>query len=146
VGRIREQLTADLFEIPAPPTPFGGSLNFDAQICASLSDTLKRCPRDRYQVAAEMSRLLGREVSKHMLDAYSAESRDAYNFPLNYVAAFEVATESLSLTNLLAKLRGCRVLVGKEALLAELGKIEKEKSALAARERALKDWIRRNQP
>jgi hypothetical protein len=138
----RDDRTLELFEIPAPPAPGGGSLNFDAQVCAALSDTLKNCPHDRYRVAADMSRLLAREVSKNMLDAYTAESRDAYNFPLNYVAAFEVATESFALTQLLAKLRGCRVLVGEDALLAELGRVKKAQEELAVRERALKERMR----
>src|SRR3990167_9566455 len=133
----------DLFEIPRAPATTGGSLNFDHELRAVLSDELKRCPKDRYQVAAEMSRLLGREVSKHMLDAYTAESRDAYNFPLNYAAAFEVATDSFSLTELLAGKRGCKLLVGEEALLAELGKIEREEQTLRVRKQALKRYMGR---
>jgi hypothetical protein len=139
----RDILTADLFEIPQAPLPSGGSLNFDVQICHALSDVLKQCKNDRYQVGADMSRLLGREVSKNMLDAYTAESRDAYNFPLNYVAAFEVATESFALTQLLAAQRGCKLLVGEEALLAELGKIEREEQTLKARRHALKQYLGR---
>lgn len=139
--RARDVLTGDLFDIPHAPLPAGGSLNFDAQIQHVLSDAIKACKKDRYQVAADMSRLLGREVSKHMLDAYTAESRDAYNFPLNYVAAFEVATESLTLTQLLAGKRGCRILVGEEALFAELGKIEREEQALKERKHALKQYL-----
>lgn len=137
----RDRATIDLFDIPAPPTPVGGSLNFDAQVCASLTDALKACSKDRYQVAADMSRLLCRDVSKFMLDAYTAESRDAYNFPLNYVPAFEVATDSYALTQLLSRLRGCRVLIGEDALLAEYGRIQQQKAELADRERALKQRI-----
>lgn len=138
----RDSRTLDLFDIPEAPVPTGGSLNFDAQICATLSETLKHCPKDRYRVAADMSRLLAREISKHMLDAYTAESRDAYNFPLNYVAAFEVATASFALTQLLAKLRGCRILVGEDALLAELGKIEREEQALTQRKQAIRAYLK----
>jgi len=141
--RARDLLTADLFEIPQAPLPSGGSLNFDAQLRHALSDALKACKKDRYQVGADMSRLLGREVSKHMLDAYTAESREAYNFPLNYVAAFEVATESFALTQLLAEKRGCKLLVGEEALLAELGKIEREEQTLRVRKQALKRYMGR---
>lgn len=141
--RRRDDITPDFFEIPAPPAPVGGSLNFDPQICAALSDTLKQSRKDRYEIAADMSRLLAREVSKNMLDAYTAESRDAYNFPLNYVAAFEVATESFALTQLLAQLRGCRMLVGEDALLAELGKVEREELQLRERKVALRAQLLR---
>lgn len=136
--RVPDRLTLDLFEIPEAPVPAGGTLNFDAAICAALSEQLLQCGKDRYQVAADMSRLLGRDVSKHMLDAYTAESRDAYNFPLNYVAAFEVATESLALTQLLAKQRGCKLLVGEDALLAEWGRVQRAKEEIIERERALR--------
>lgn len=140
--RASDRLTLDLFEIPEAPTPAGGTLNFDAAICAALSEQLLRCGKDRYQVAADMSRLLGREVSKHMLDAYTAESRDAYNFPLNYVAAFEVVTGSFAMTQLLAMQRGCKLLVGEDALLAEMGRIQQAKDELVRRERALKERMR----
>lgn len=139
-GRNDER-TFDLFEIPRAPEPSGGSLNFDVELRAALSDALKLCPKDRFRVAAEMSRLLGREVSKFMLDAYTAESRDAYNFPLNYAPALEVATSSFALTELLARKRGCRVLVGEESLLAELGRIEQAKADLARQERELKRYL-----
>lgn len=141
--RSRDFATADLFEIPQAPLPSGGSLNFDAQLRHALSDALKQCKKDRYHVAADMSRLLGREVSKNMLDAYTAESRDAYNFPLNYVAAFEVATETFTLTQLLAAQRGCKLLVGEDALLAELGKIERTEHELRERKSALKAYLGR---
>lgn len=141
--RARDLLTADLFEIPSAPLPGGGSLNFDAQICHTLSEALTLSKKDRYRIAGDMSRLLGREVSKHMLDAYTAESRDAYNFPLNYVAAFEVATESFALTQLLAKQRGCKLLVGEEALLTELGRIDRQEHELRERKAALKAYLGR---
>ena len=138
--------TTDLFEVPTAPSPAAGSLNFDIELRALLSETLRLCQKDRYQVGADMSRLLGREVSRYMLDAYTAESREANNFPLNYAAAFEVATESHALTEFLSRKRGCRLLVGEDAILAELGRIERTKTELAVRERALKDHIRRRRP
>jgi hypothetical protein len=91
-----------------------------------------------------MSRLTGREISKYMLDAYTAESRNDHNFPFRYAAAFEIATDSYCLTQLLARLRGCRVLVGEEALLAELGRIEQMETELREQKRAVKRYLREN--
>src|SRR3989304_46015 len=70
-----------------------------------------------------------------------SDALKACNFPLNYVAAFEVATESFALTQLLAEKRGCKLLVGEEALLAELGKIEREEQTLRVRKQALKRYM-----
>jgi hypothetical protein len=143
-NRARDFLTADMFEVPTAPEPTGGSLDMDLLIRHTLSDMLKQCPKDRYQVAAEISRLVGREVSKNMLDAYTAESRTEYNLPLQYVVAVEAVTESYALTNLISSKRGGKFLVGEEALLAELGRIQREKTALNEKEARLKQFLGRN--
>lgn len=137
--RTRDTLTLDLFDVPTPVTPLAGAVDLDVPLREALSDALKHSDFDRYQVAAEMSRLTGRDISKYMLDAYTAESRSDHNFPFRYAAAFEQATGSYALTNLLAKARGCKVLVGEEALLAEFGRIEQMEGDLRKRKKALKE-------
>ncbi|MBN4063443.1 hypothetical protein JYT79_01540 [Cardiobacterium sp. AH-315-I02] len=140
-ARIRDTLTLDMFDIPHADAPNAGNLDMDIPLRDALSDALKHCDHDRWQVAAEMSRLTGREISKHMLDAYTAESRADHNFPFRYAAAFEVATGSFCLTHLLAKVRGCEVLVGDEALFAELGRVEQMEAELKQQKIALKRYL-----
>ena len=137
-GRTRDKLTLDLFTVPLAAAPLPGNLDIDMELRSALSDALKHADLDRYQTAAEMSRLTGRDISKYMLDAYTAESRSDHNFPFRYAAAFEVATGSFCLTNLLANARGCKVLVGKEALLAELGRIDQMEEELKQQKAAIK--------
>lgn len=139
--RLRDALTLDLFQVPTPTAPAAGNLDLDVPLREALSDALKHADHDRWQVAAEMSRLTGREISKYMLDAYTAESRSDHNFPFRYAAAFEVATGSYCLSHLLAKVRGCKVLVGEEALLAELGRIEQMEADLKQQKTALKRYL-----
>lgn len=139
--RIRDALTLDLFDVPHAQAPTPGNLDLDVDLRHALSDALKHSDLDRYQVAAEMSRLTGRDISKYMLDAYTAESRTDHNFPIRYAAAFEQATGSYCLTNLLAKARGCKVLVGDEALLAELGRVEQMEAELKQQKAALKRYL-----
>ena len=139
--RVRDALTLDLFDVPTPVSPVAGNLDLDVPLREALSDALKHADPDRWAVAAEMSRLTGRDISKYMLDAYTAESRSDHNFPFRYAAAFEVATGSHCLTNLLAKARGCKVLVGKDALLAELGRIEQMEADLKQQKSALKRYL-----
>lgn len=139
--RIRDDWTLDLFEVPLPTPPTAGNLDLDVPLREALCGALKHADGDRHGVAAHMSRLTGREISKYMLDAYTAQSRDDHNFPLRYAAAFEVATGSFCLTHLLAKARGCKVLVGDEALLAELGRIDQMEAELRAQKSALKRYF-----
>lgn len=136
--RIHDPLTLDLFEVPVPRVPMPGALDVGLAVRHLISDLLKVSPRNRFEIAARMSELLGHEITKHQLDSWTAESRDGWRFPLEYLPAFEVAVETHQLTTWLADLRGCKVLVGKEALDAEIGKMERLKESASKRIKELK--------
>ena len=121
--------------------PLPGALDVGLAVRHLISDLLKASPRNRFEIAARMSELLGHEISKHQLDSWTAESREGWRFPLEYLPAFEVAVETHQITGWLAGLRGCRVLAGKEALDAEIGKLERQKEDAARKIRQLKQVI-----
>jgi hypothetical protein len=136
--RARDTLTMDLFDVPVARAPLPGALNVGLAVRHLLSDLLKASTHHRFEIAALMSELVGHEISKHQLDAWTAESREGWRFPLEYLPAFEVACETHRITTWLADLRGCKVLVGKEALDAEIGKLERLKEEAARKIRQLK--------
>lgn len=121
--------TGDLFEVPQAVAPIAGVLSCRAQIANVMSDALKGC--DRYQVAMQMSKLLGRDISKHMLDAYTAESREEHMPPIDTAIAFDMATEGMSILNFYAQMLGARLVVGRENLNWQLGKLEHMREELA---------------
>lgn len=133
-----DPLTLDLFEVPVPRTPIPGALDVGLTVRHLVSDLLKASPKSRFEIAARMSELLGHEVTKHQLDAWTAESREGWRFPLEYLPAFEVAVETHQVTTWLADLRGCKVLVGKDALDAEIGKLERIRDSAGKRIKELK--------
>lgn len=137
--RAHDTLTLDLFEVPVARTPLPGALDVGLQVRHLISDLLKACPRNRFEVAAHMSELTGHEITKHQLDSWTAESREGWRFPLEYLPAFEVAVGTHQITTWMADLRGCKVLVGKEALDAEIGKLERLKEDAAKRIKQLKN-------
>ena len=136
--RVHDPLTLDLFEVPVARAPLPGGLNFGLAVRQLLSDLLKTSSHNRFEIAARMSELVGQEVTKNQLDAWTAESREPWRFPLEYLPAFEVACETHQVTTWLADLRGCKVLVGKEALDAEIGKLERLKEEAAKKIKHLK--------
>lgn len=136
-----DSLTLDMFAMPVPQAATPGNLDLDVPLRQALCAGLKHAEGDRFQVAAEMSRVTGREISKNMLDAYTAESRQDYNFPMRYAAAFEHATDSYCLTNLLGAARGCRVLVGEDTILAEMVKIERMEADLKRQKKLLQKHL-----
>lgn len=136
--RVHDPLTLDLFEVPMPRVPLPGALDVGLQLRHLISDLLKASPKTRFEIAARMSELLGHEVSTHQLNAWTAESREGWRFPLEYLPAFEVAVETHQVTTWMADLRGCKVLVGKDAMDAEIGKLERLKEDAARRIKQLK--------
>lgn len=150
MARARDTATADLFEVPVAPAPTGGSLAYHEELCAVLSlmidEAIKRgLIRNRYDLAARMSELTGREITKAQIDAWTAESKAEWRFPFEYSAAFESACDSIALQELLGRKRGTRILVGEEALLAEMGRIDRAEIELKNRKAALRLRLRRGQ-
>lgn len=130
--------TADLFAIPSPAAPLPASHDYRAQVAHLVGEALMGGGTDRYRVAAEMSRLTGREITKTMLDAYASEGRDTYNLPLWEVPALEAACRTHALGAWLATVRGGRLLVGRDTLTAELGRLEQARDTATKRIRDLK--------
>ncbi|MDD5125439.1 MAG: hypothetical protein PHT85_12725 [Methylovulum sp.] len=140
----RDGLTTDLFDLVAVPVardPIAGALDVGAQLRGLLSQQLKTSVLSRHQVAARMSELLGHDVTKHQLDSWTAESRDGWRFPLEYLPALEVALETHAVTAWLADLRGARLMIGREALEAQLGKLEHFKTEIRRQEMAIKKLL-----
>ncbi|SES24261.1 hypothetical protein SAMN04487958_110110 [Vreelandella subterranea] len=120
--RVKDTQTLDIFEVPAPVVPLPGSGNYASQVSELVGVVLKDCPVDRYEVAAQMSRLSGDDVSKHMLDAWSSPGRCDHNIPFYRIPLLEEVCQSHVFTDWIVHLRGGRVAYGREALAAEYGK------------------------
>ncbi|MDN3524319.1 hypothetical protein QWY79_03455 [Halomonas sabkhae] len=136
--RVRDTETFDIFEVPAPIVPHPGSGNYAAQVSELVGGVLKDCLVDRYEVAAQMSRLSGDDVSKHMLDAWSSPARTEHNIPLYRAPLLEEVCHSHAFTDWLVHLRGGRVAYGREALAAEYGKRQRMMEKLKSDMRELK--------
>ena len=124
-----DTLTGDLFLVPQPVAQSIGALACRSAIAHTMSEALKGL--DRYEVATQMSKLLGRDFSKNILDAYTAESREEHIPPIDTAMAFDMATGGYALLNFYAEKLGARVAVGKENLNWQLGKLEKNKEDIA---------------
>jgi hypothetical protein len=137
--RILDTLSGDLFAaIPTAYPELAGGWNFRIEIAHVMGEAIKACSKDRYAIAADMGRLLGREVSVNTLDKYTSEAAEGHHPSLETAIAFDQVTGGLALLSMYAGKLGCRVLPGKDALLAELGKLEQMKGEIARQERAIK--------
>lgn len=144
----RDLETLELFDlsgkpIAARPSDVPGSLNVGIEVRHLISQAIRECPSDRYQIAARMSRYLGVDVTKFQIDSWTAESRPGWRFPLEYLPAFEAACETTLVTEYLAQRRGGRFMAGSDVVLAEIAKLEREEARLKARRRALRRYMTR---
>ena len=101
-------------------------MNIDRDFREAISEALRRSPLSRYQVAARMSELTDTDITKTMLDSWTAESKDQHRFPAIFLPAFCEAVECNDPLQILGKLVGVYILPGPEALRAEIHKIEEE--------------------
>ncbi|XQE65807.1 hypothetical protein ACOAPY_14180 [Pseudomonas sp. P3C3] len=135
----KDDRTLDLFfPVPRPILAVPGQGNYSAQVSEIVGAMLKGTDLDRYEVSARMSRLSGDDVSKPMLDAWSSPARTDNNLPFYRAALLEEVCASHLLTDWLVSVRGGRVAYGRDALHAELGRLERARDEAGRRARELK--------
>lgn len=65
-----------------------GSWDTRLAVKAAMSEAMRRCKLSRWEIAAEISRRVGRDITKSMLDNYTAESKEDCYPPFYIMAAF----------------------------------------------------------
>lgn len=114
----------------APSTE--GSLNVRDRLRITVNRAIKDCASSRWEIAGEMSHLLGMEISKYMLDAWTAESKEGHRMPAEYLPAFCKACSCREPLQILNEAADIFALPGPDALRAEIQRFaEKERSARA---------------
>lgn len=138
--------SGDLFAIPRPQAAVPGTMDYRGAVSELVGQMLAEAHRagmDRHDVAARASRLTGKDISKNMLDGYTAPAREEFNLPLWLAPVLEVACAATPLATWHASVHGGRLLVGAETLDAEIGRLMREHEATAERLRDLKELRRR---
>ena len=132
----------DLLKDLRPKNNDFASFNIDLRLRDAISQVIKDCPHSRFQIAAKMSELLGLEITKSMIDSWTAESREGlYRFPACYLPALCQVVGSLEPVRIMADLLGAYVIQGEEAILTELGRLKEQKKKMAVREKALESVL-----
>ena len=103
-----------------------GSLNIDTELRSLLSEIIHASPLSRYQIGATMSELTGTDVTKTMIDAWTAESKEGHRFPANLLPAFCIATGDNRPLELLARKIGVFVMPSRRSLRDEVSQIRSQ--------------------
>ena len=98
-----------------------GTINDAAMIRATLTEAIRKSGKSREQIAESMSRLTGTQVTVRRLNAFTAESREDFRFPLELTRAFCMATEDFTLLRNMIEMAGFRVVTKTEFDVLKLG-------------------------
>lgn len=130
------QLEMSFFTVPEIPRNDAGGLDISLALRDALAETLSAAAlrgMDRHDIGMQISRLSNRDMSKSMLDRYTAPSADEWRFPLEALPALTLATGDYRLLEMIAEKCGCRVTRGEEALLAEIGALTLQEKSVKSR-------------
>ena len=106
-----------------------GGLDIDLGFRQCLSRSMSGCGKDRYQIAAEVSRLLKATISKEMLDKYSA-SDPANGMRASALTAFCFVTGTFEPFHYLLEPLGSEVLNPEDRDLIELARLTDQRKTL----------------
>ncbi|MGE4321740.1 MAG: hypothetical protein AB7E60_01770 [Sphingobium sp.] len=120
------QQFAFTFDAPQPATLPAALAGMDARVARTVAEALKHDDRDRTVIAAQMSVLLGEDVTKLMLDAYASPARDGHNISFARMCALVAVTNRFDLLDRELRAIGAAVLVGDEIYTAQVGHISSE--------------------
>lgn len=142
----RDEQTLDLFQhaqlFPVEtPRELGSALDFNTKLSQAMSRALDEARANglsRAEVAARMSEILGQDVSKGMIDAYTSQARDTHTISAVRFKAFVRATGCIWLWNVYLDGEGLTLLMGEEALHAQASLAEKRAKALMEEARQLR--------
>ncbi len=130
------QLAFDL-DAPAMATGPAALAGLEARICATVGVILASCGKPREVIAAEMTVLLGDEVTKAMLDAYASPARTEHKVPMSRFFGLIAVTARLDLMDPLVREIGGSLLIGPEVHTARLGHLRQQQRAIQNEIKAL---------
>lgn len=134
----RDIWTLDMFaEMPPAPVTEAGGLSCREEISRAMSHAMRGLNRDT--LAADMTKLLGwKTVKASVLNMYAAPSNPAHMPPYDVAIAFDAAMSGSALGDLFARKLGGKLVIGKESLDVELGKLERQQYECAQKIKVLK--------
>lgn len=146
MSKRRDPLTKDLFEYQPPKVAVcyddgvTGRGSLDNQIARLISRALPDARDDgsaRADIAASMSRYLGRTISTSMLDKWASEASDEHRIPLDAFIALVDATDAKELLGFVPGIFNLTVIENEYADLIEDRLLEDHIEELLARRQVL---------
>jgi hypothetical protein len=134
---------SDLFRVRRP-APLERAVN-DLLIKTAMGVALKESSKSAKAIAAAITKLTGKKLTATALYRLTAPSNDHHISLVRFIA-FVRATEAWWLWDAILEADGLAVFEGRDARLAEIGKLERDREALNARIRDLRRDVGAEEP
>jgi hypothetical protein len=118
-----------------------GSFRRKEAVQEALKRTLKNCQLSREEIAEEMTRLVGENITVNHIANWTAESKNGWRMPLEYAAAFYLITGDPGVIQAALAGSGIGVLNDKEFALFELGKIVADERTRSKKKRQVMEVL-----
>lgn len=115
-----------------------GRLAWDGRLRALITGAIRQSRFSREEIAERMTLSCGDDVTRAMLDAWTAPSKNGHRFPLQFLPAFCDACESQEILRDALAMLGCRIATAEDLAYAEIGRLHVDGQRTADRERALR--------
>lgn len=111
------------------------------RIKEAISDAITHSGLKRYDIAGRMSEHLGTEITDSMLNSWTAESKEGYRMPAEYIPIFCKLTQDFKPLEVLAAAAGAHLAKTDEIFFMEMGKLQQiEESSRQKRAQLVKEW------
>ena len=117
-----------------------GQFKIIERLQASIRSAIKLSALSRHQIAGQMSHYLGETITKEMIDSWTRKSdelngRPTRHIPAEYLPAFCHVVGCSDPIKIMGQVVGLFVLPGKEALRAEIQRLDEESKRIQAQKR-----------
>jgi hypothetical protein len=116
---------------------FDRNFAIDAQIRRAMKEAIRNCDKSRVIIAAEITELVGVNISEHQLNAWTAASKNDYKMPIAYAAAFCEVTGDIRLVGILAQALGVKVVESRDILWLKYAQVREYEKRLKMKKRFL---------
>lgn len=107
------------------------------RIKEAIAEAIKNSGMKRYAIAGQMSEYLGVEITEGMLNSYTAESKEGYRMPAEYIPTFCRITKDYTVLDILVAASGGRMVKSEEIYYLEIGRIKQAEKMLQKKQRQL---------
>ena len=128
VRNAKDNITPDLLDWQPPKVAVGyqpedvRANDLAARLSRAIALAMKDCPKQRQQIADDMSAYLGEKITKSMLETYASQARETNVINMARFAALIHATDDYRLLSLLTDLFGFSVVPDKHLHVIQIGR------------------------